>query len=60
VTGRKERKVDKKRRRAKKMARREVEAMAKKLPSAFKTGDEKRDWIKDVVLNHPAVNPQYY
>ena len=52
--------MDKKRRRAKKMARREVEAMAKKLPSAFKTGDEKRDWIKDVVLNHPAVNPQYY
>ena len=52
--------MDKKRRRAKKIVRREVKEMAKKLPSAFKTGAEKREWIKEVVLNHPAVNPYYY
>lgn len=52
--------MDKKRRRAKKMARREVKAMAQKLSSAFGAGAEKREWIKEVVLNHPAVNPHYY
>lgn len=53
-------KMDKKRRRWKKNIRRNLKIIAKKCPKAFKTGKEKREWINETTLNHPALNPHFY
>ena len=48
--------MDKKHRRYKKNVRRNTKALAKKIPLAFKNGRDKREWINDIVRNHPAVS----
>ena len=47
--------MDKKHRRYKKNIRRNAEALVKKLPFAFETGRERREFINDIVKRHPAL-----
>lgn len=47
--------MDKKHRRMKKRIKRNAEALADKIPLAFKNETDKRSWINDIVRNHPAV-----
>lgn len=52
--------MDKKHRKWKKNIKRNLKVIAKKCPKAFKTGKEKREWIRQCTLEHPALNNFYY
>lgn len=47
--------MDKKHRRYKKNIRRNAMAIADKCPLSFKNGKDRRNWINDIVRNHPAL-----
>ena len=47
--------MDKKHRRYKKNIRRNAEALAKKLPLALKTGRERREFVREIIKGHPAL-----
>ena len=50
--------MDKKHRRWKKNVKRNLKIIAKKIPLAFESGREKRNWIKQCLREHPAVKGQ--
>lgn len=48
--------MDKKHKRYKKNIRRNAEALVKQLPFAFETGRERREFIREIIKRHPALN----